>query len=112
MLPRTIEQIYVKATLFSLLIYLTFYLPVDLVSVRKVETLMIGKIELSLLSLAMLVSESILFLFKGLKGWANTVVAGVTLTDGDIILTVSPKKNRNTISKITKNKLNVWNKSV
>ena len=57
MLPNTIQQIDVKATFFSLLIYSNFYLPVDLVSMIKVEPLMISKIELLLQSLAMLVLE-------------------------------------------------------
>ena len=73
---------------------------------------MIDKIELPLLSLAMLFSEEILFLFTELSKWANNVVSSMKLTERYIIWTVSPKNNRNKISKMKKKKLTVLNKSV
>ena len=73
---------------------------------------MIDKIELPLLSLATLFSEEILFLFTELSKWANNVVSSMKLTERYIIWTVSPKNNRNKISKMKKKKLTVLNKSV
>ena len=73
---------------------------------------MIDKIELPLLSLAMLFSEEILFLFTELSKWASNVVSSMKLTERYIIWTVSPKNNRNKISKMKKKKLAVLNKSV
>ena len=73
---------------------------------------MIDKIELPQLSLAMLFSEEILFLFTELSKWANNVVSSMKLTERYIIWTVSPKNNRNKISKMKKKKLTVLNKSV
>ena len=73
---------------------------------------MIDKIELPLLSLATLFSEEILFLFTELSKWANNVVSSMKLTKRYIIWTVSPKNNRNKISKMKKKKLTVLNKSV
>ena len=73
---------------------------------------MIDKIELPLLSLAMLFSEEILFLFTELSKWASNIVSSMKLTERYIIWTVSPKNNRNKISKMKKKKLAVLNKSV
>ena len=46
---------------------------------------MIGKIELPLLRLAMLVSDQILFPFTELNKYANIIVSGVSFTERDIM---------------------------
>ena len=85
-------------------------MPVDVAAVSKVEPFTIGKIELPLLSLAILVSKQSLFCFTQENKLASIVADGVTLLEYDIIWIVSPKKNHRPISKMTQTVLIFGNK--